>query len=80
MPIKPTAAKKTAIPIPKAGAKSVNPTAAVKKAIEAKLATASAAPADAVDVDKVNYRKDDRKVFISGGKACSAYLMCADLR
>ena len=72
--------KKTAAPIPKAGAKSADPTAAVKKAIEAKLATTSATAVDDAEVDKVNYNRDDRKVCTSGGKSCSAYLMCADLK
>lgn len=36
-----TAAKKINVPIPKAGAKSVDPTAAVKSALEAKFAESS---------------------------------------
>jgi len=50
MPPKKTA-KKTAVPIPKAGAKSVDPAAALKLALEAKFAEASSSAAvpDAVD-------------------------------
>ena len=72
--------KKTAAPIPKAGAKSADPTAAVKKAIEAKLATTSTTAVDDAEVDKVNPYRNNRRVCTSGGKSCSAYLMCADLK
>ena len=42
MPPKKNLPKKTAVPIPKAGAKSVDPAASIKKAIEAKLAAGGA--------------------------------------
>jgi len=57
MPPKTKAAKKTAVPIPKAGAKSVDPADAIKKALEAKAAAASASAAapDAVDAKMANH-------------------------
>ena len=57
MPPKAKAAKKTAVPIPKAGAKSVDPADAIKKALEAKAAAASASAAapDAVDAMMFNH-------------------------
>ena len=40
-PKKATVAKKISVPVPKAGAKSVDPSAAVKSALEAKFAESS---------------------------------------
>jgi hypothetical protein len=78
-PKKNTTAKKTAVPIPKAGAKSVDPAAAIKAALEAKLAEASTSDGS-VQVDaKVPYH-EEYEVSKKDGKAYSAYLMCADLK
>ena len=56
---KTTPAKKTAVPIPKPGGKSVDPAIAIKKALEAKFAAASSAAttacAAAVDAKIANH-------------------------
>lgn len=82
MPPKKTA-KKTAVPIPKAGAISVDPAAALKLALEAKFAQASSSAAvpDAVP-DEVDARMPNHKnyrVHTNNGKSYSTYLMKADL-
>jgi hypothetical protein len=68
MPPKAKAAKKTAVPIPKAGAKSVDPAAAIKKALEAKFAEASTSAATAPDaVDAKIFNHKSYRVYTNNG-------------
>lgn len=81
MPPKANAAKKTATPIPKAGATSVVATASLKKtAIENKLAEAFASDATPDAVDSKMFNHSSYKVHTNNGQSFSAYLMCADLK
>ncbi len=62
------AAKKTAVAIPKAGAKSVDPALAIKKALEAKSAEAKSNAATAVDaVDARICNHKNYRVYTNNG-------------
>ena len=81
-PKRATAAKKTAVPIPKAGAKSVDPNDALKKALEAKATVidTSSKPTEPDAVDSKISGHKQYTVLMKDGKSYSAYLNCADLK
>ena len=78
MPKKVVSIKKVAVPIAKAGAKSVDPLIDTKKAIEAKLnASLEKIKAEVDDMcpDRANY-----KIIEHEGRELSVYLMWSDLK
>lgn len=71
-------AKKTNTPIPKAGAKSVDPLAQAKKAIEDKLNSTSQKVK--VEVDDHVPGRERFEVISEDGRTLSVYLMWSDLK
>ena len=79
---KATRAKKTAVPIPAPGSKSVDPLLQAKQAIESKIATvtdSTTVSAD-VEVDDHNPSRKNYKVVTHNGRPLSVYLMWSDLK
>ena len=78
MPKKVVTIKKVAVPIAKAGAKSVDPLLNTKKAIEAKIN--STVEKIKAEVDDMCPDRSDYKIIQHEGRELSVYLMWSDLK